>query len=148
MKKQLVALLLTCSAFSAMAAEPLTISQLASDKATSKAFKAMTQGQKLPAWVAKGGTTSPNQEVTLSGKKYLVLNSCKPHNCAAESIAVLYSPEAKTLSGLFSRQDEKAEHQRLTWLNISDDLSIDGKTVLFAAVTGSLENHPQSFNFN
>lgn len=147
MKKVLLSLFLTCSAFSALAAEPLTIEHLATDKATSKAFKDMTQGQKLPAWVVKGGTASPNQEVTIDGKKYLVLNSCKPHDCAAESIAVLYSPESKTLSGLFSQQDQKAVHQRLTWLNIGDALSIDGKTVLFAALTGSLENHPQSFNF-
>ncbi|MFM2591328.1 hypothetical protein AAFX19_00010 (plasmid) [Vibrio harveyi] len=34
-----------------------------------------------------------------------------------------------------------------TWLNVNDALSIDGKTVLFAALTGSLENHPDGFNF-
>ena len=33
------------------------------------------------------------------------------------------------------------------WLNVNDALSIDGKTVLFAALTGSLENHPDGFNF-
>ncbi|MCK3283115.1 C-lysozyme inhibitor, partial [Escherichia coli] len=26
-------------------------------------------------------------------------------------------------------------------------MAIDGKTVLFAALTGSLENHPDGFNF-
>ncbi|EOQ1650832.1 Ivy family C-type lysozyme inhibitor, partial [Escherichia coli] len=36
---------------------------------------------------------------------------------------------------------------KLTWLNVNDALSIDGKTVLFAALTGSLENHPDGFNF-
>ncbi|HFU4245985.1 TPA: hypothetical protein ACH5ZM_003785, partial [Escherichia coli] len=38
-------------------------------------------------------------------------------------------------------------YQKLTWLNVNDALSIDGKTVLFAALTGSLENHPDGFNF-
>lgn len=32
-------------------------------------------------------------------------------------------------------------------LNISDELSIDGKTILYAALTGSLDNHPDAFNF-
>jgi len=147
MKRTLIALALTCSALSAYAAEPLTISSLANDKATAKAFKTMVGSQKLPEWVTKGGTTSPNQDVVIDGHKYVVLNSCKPHDCAAHSIAVLYSPESRTLAGVLSETDEQSVHQKLTWLNISDSLSIDGKTVLFAALTGSLDNHPDSFNF-
>lgn len=148
MKKILIALVLSCSALSAQAAAPLTISSLATDKVTEDAFKMMVGSQALPQWITQGGTTSQNQDVVIGGKKYIVLNSCKPHNCAAESIAVLYSPESKALSGVFSTLDEQAVHQKLTWLNISDELSIDGKTVLFAALTGSLDNHPDSFNFN
>lgn len=147
MKRILIALALSCSALSAYAAEPLTVSTLATDKTTSAAFKTMVGDQTLPQWVAQGGTSSQNQDVVIDGKKYIVLNSCKPHDCAAESIAILYSPESKTLAGVFSQLDEQATHQKLTWLNISDDLSIDGKTVLFAALTGSLDNHPDSFNF-
>lgn len=147
MKRILIALVLSCSALSAYAAEPLTVSRLATDKATATAFKTMVGDQKLPQWVTQGGTTSQNQDVIIDGKKYIVLNSCKPHDCAAENIAVLYSPESNTLAGVFSQLDEQAVHQKLTWLNISDDLSIDGKTVLFAALTGSLDNHPDSFNF-
>ncbi len=147
MKRILIALTLSCSALSAYAAEPLTVSSLATDKATAEAFKTMVGSQKLPQWVTQGGTTSQNQDVVIDGKKYIVLNSCKPHDCAAENIAVLYSPESKTLAGVFSTQDEQSVHQKLTWLNISDDLSIDGKTVLFAALAGSLDNHPDSFNF-
>ncbi|WP_299999149.1 Ivy family C-type lysozyme inhibitor [uncultured Cedecea sp.] len=147
MKRIFIALALSCSALSVHAAEPLTISSLATDKATAAAFKTMVGSQDLPQWVTQGGTTSQNQDVVIDGKKYTVLNSCKPHDCAAESIAVLYSPESKTLAGVFSQLDEQAVVQKLTWLNISDDLSIDGKTVLFAALTGSLDNHPDSFNF-
>lgn len=147
MKRTLIALALACSALSTYAAEPLTISSLATDKATAGAFKTMVGSQKLPQWVTQGGTTSANQDVEIDGQKYIVLNSCKPHDCAAESIAVLYSPKSKTLAGVFSELDEQAVHQKLTWLNISDSLSIDGKTVLFAALTGSLDNHPDRFNF-
>lgn len=147
MKRILIALTLSCSALSAYTAEPLTVSSLATDKATAEAFKTMVGSQKLPQWITQGGTTSQNQDVVIDGKKYIVLNSCKPHDCAAENIAVLYSPASKTLAGVFSTLDEQSVHQKLTWLNISDDLSIDGKTVLFAALTGSLNNHPDSFNF-
>lgn len=147
MKRTLIALALSCSALSAYAAEPLTISSLATDKATAKAFKTMAGSQKLPAWVIQGGTTSPNQDVVIDGHKYVVLNSCKPHDCSSQSIAVLYSPESKTLAGVLSELDEHSVKQKLTWLNIGDNLSIDGKTVLFAALTGSLDNHPDSFNF-
>ncbi|HGF2559028.1 TPA: C-lysozyme inhibitor, partial [Escherichia coli] len=48
---------------------------------------------------------------------------------------------------LFSTIDEKTSQEKLTWLNVNDALSIYGKTVLFAALTGSLENHPDGFNF-
>lgn len=147
MKNTLISLVLACSTLSAYAAEPLTISSLATDKATVEAFNTMVGSQKLPQWVTQGGTTSENQNVEIDGEKYIVLNSCKPHDCAAESIAVLYSPKSKTLAGVFSELDEQAVQQKLTWLNISDNLSIDGKTILFAALTGSLDNHPNSFNF-
>ena len=147
MKRILIALALSCSYLAAHAAEPLTVSHLATDKATAESFNTMVGSQKLPQWVTQGGTTSPNQDVVIGGQKYIVLNSCKPHDCAAESIAVLYSAESKVLAGVLSEQDEQAVHQKLTWLNISDNLSIDGKTVLFAALTGSLDNHPDSFNF-
>lgn len=146
MKRKLIALVLSCSAFAAYATEPLTISRLAKDKATTEAFKTMVGSQQLPQWVTQGGTDSPNQDVVIDGHKYVVLNSCKPHDCAAESMAVLYSPESKTLAGVLSIVGEQTVHQTLTWLNINDNLSIDGKTVLFAALTGSLDNHPNSFN--
>lgn len=50
------------------------------------------------------------------------------------------------MSGVYSVVDENRP-ERLTWLNVSDALSIDGKTVLFAALSGSLDNHPDAFNY-
>lgn len=52
------------------------------------------------------------------------------------------------MMGVFSTVDEKTSREKLTWLNVSDELSIDGKTVLFAALSGSLQNHPDAFNYN
>ncbi|EEE0988519.1 hypothetical protein RC180_003487 [Salmonella enterica] len=60
---------------------------------------------------------------------------------------MLYGTSTKTIAGVYSSVDEKKGVERLHWLNIPDDLSIDGKIVLLAALTGSLDNHPNSFNF-
>lgn len=39
--------------------------------------------------------------------------------------------------------------ERLTWLGIGGGAeSIDGRTILYAALTGSLDNHPQAFNYD
>ena len=119
-------------ATSAMAQDDLTISSLAKGETTKAAFNQMVQGHKLPAWVMKGGTYTPAQTVTLGDETYQVMSACKPHDCGSQRIAVMWSEKS---------------NQKLTWLNVNDALSIDGKTVLFAALTGSLENHPDGFNF-
>lgn len=147
MKRALITLAFCCSALSAYAAEPLTISKLATDKVTADPFKTMIGDHSLPLWVSQGGTSSANQHVTIDGKSYTVLHSCKPHDCATESIAILYAPNSKKLAGVFSEVDTQTTQQKLTWFNVGDDLPIDGKTVLFAALSGSLDNHPDSFNF-
>ncbi|MEJ3975655.1 Ivy family c-type lysozyme inhibitor [Providencia rettgeri] len=85
--------------------------------------------------------------MTLSGNEYQIATACKPHNCPAEQIAIMYSKEKNVIAGVFSSNDEKNNTEDLLWFNITDDLSIDGKTVLFAALTGSLENHPDDFNY-
>lgn len=50
------------------------------------------------------------------------------------------------MSGVYSVVDEKPTREADP-LNVSDALSIDGKTVLFAALSGSLDNHPDAFNY-
>ena len=147
MRKKFITLLLSLSTISAYAQNDLTVSDLAKNTDTKAAFQKMIGKQKLPEWVMQNGTSSPTKYVEINGKKYWVLNSCKPHDCGSQSIAVLYSPGSKTLSGVFSTNNEREISQQLLWLNITDDLSIDGRTILFAALTGSLDNHPDSFNF-
>lgn len=149
MKKARITLFLSVLALSvsAFAQDDLTIKDLASDKNTQPAFEKMVGNQNLPAWVTQGGTDSQTKHVEIGGDKYLVLSACKPHDCASQSIAVLYSAEQKKLTGVLSTINEKNMDQELRWLNIPDELSIDGRTVLFAALTGSLDNHPDNFNF-
>ncbi|EBW7149063.1 Ivy family C-type lysozyme inhibitor [Citrobacter braakii] len=147
MKKTLIALFLAGLTTSAYAQDELTISKLAADQDTKAEFQKMAANQHLPKWVTQGGTDSQGQKVNIAGNQYLVLNSCKPHDCGSQRIAVLYATETKKIAGVLSSIDEKTGNEKLQWLNIPDDLSIDGKTVLFAALTGSLDNHPDSFNF-
>lgn len=130
----------------AWAQAELTVSDLARQPESKAAFSAMVKKQTLPEWVTKGGTASPAKQVSLNGTTWQVVSACKPHDCAAERIAVLWSPEKKSMAGLFSTVDEAKSSEQLNWLSISDELSIDGKTVLYAALSGSLENHPDAFN--
>lgn len=67
------------------------------------------------------------------------MSACKPHDCGSQRIAVMWSEKSNQMTGLFSTIDEKTSQEKLTWLNVNDALSIDGKTVLFAALTGSLK---------
>lgn len=147
MKKSLIALFMSFSTLSAYAQGDITIKDLATNPDTKAEFQKMTGKQDLPKWITQGGTDSPSKEVEINGGKYLVLHSCKPHDCASQSIAVLYAPESKKLAGVLSTSSEEEMSQKLRWLNIPDELSIDGKTALFAALTGSLDNHPGNFNF-
>ena len=145
--KKLIALTLSVFATSTFAQDELTISKLATGQDTKAEFQKMVASKHLPNWISQGGTDSQGQKVNIAGKQYVVLTSCKPHDCASQRIAVLYSMGMKKLAGVFSSIEEKTGSEKLQWLNIPDDLSIDGKTVLFAALTGSLDNHPDSFNF-
>lgn len=148
MFRKTVAVALLLTAGSAMAADrSLTISELAASQNTKAEFARMVEGHKLPSWVTKGATSSETKEVQLGDNHYLVLESCKPHDCGSERMAVLYSPKLKRMMGLYSSVDEQKASERLTWLNVGDEESIDGKTVLYAALSGSLENHPDAFNY-
>ena len=51
----------------------------------------MVKGRTLPAWIKSGGTGSPARTVKLGAEVYQVFSVCKPHDCAAERFAVLWS---------------------------------------------------------
>lgn len=147
MLKLIVTSLTLLSASAAFAQNDISVSKLATDSESSKAFHKMSKDHNLPDWIMKGGTSTPAIKVMLDSKTYQVVSACKPHDCAAEKIAILYSPDSKEMSGVFSTQSGEGNQQNLVWLNSESDISIDGKTVLFAALSGSLENHPDAFNY-
>ncbi|WP_232461559.1 Ivy family c-type lysozyme inhibitor [Tatumella citrea] len=141
------AVLLSATALPVVAQPLPGLSSLLQSQQGRIAFSQLIAGQHLPGWIKKGGVETPMQEVTLDGTTYQLYYSCKPHDCAADRFALIYSPADNSMSGLWSRVDEKNHKEQLRWLNISDKFSVDGKTVLYAAISGSLANHPHDFNY-
>ncbi|VWC11290.1 Inhibitor of vertebrate lysozyme [Burkholderia aenigmatica] len=128
-------------------AKTWTMSTIPGDRAASEAFAAMKKGHAVPAWVTRG-TESPGSTVVFGGHDVYVMTACKPHDCGSERIAVLYDPQKKVMYGVLSVAGPKEGAEKLTWLNIGGGSeSIDGRTILYAALTGSLENHPDAFNY-
>lgn len=80
--------------------------------------------------------------VILDGKKYVVMSGCKPHDCPAESIAVLYSPRYKEAHTMYSSCGGKAGHEMLTCLNVDEDRMVDERAILYAKIRDSLDHHP------
>ena len=117
-----------------------------SDKTIQSQFNKISLNQELPSWIKQGGTTSETKTVKITGKEYLVFNSCKPHDCAGEQIATIYSPQTKIMASVFSKTDEKNATQELKWMS-NNKISIEQKTILLSALTGGLANYPQKFNF-
>lgn len=133
----------------ATAQEAPTLADLGRDAALTKAFETMAQTSELPDWLRQGMVTSPTQNAGFDGKSWLVMSGCKPHDCASHGIAVIYSPESGAMHGVLSDTSEDGSEQALRWLNIGGGAeSIDGRTILFAALTGSLANHPDAFDYD
>ncbi|MEB7538546.1 Ivy family c-type lysozyme inhibitor [Pantoea anthophila] len=149
MKKVSLILGMTIFSLSALASSEgvISIASLAAQPSTKTAFKKLAGKMALPVWVTQGGVNSKNEKVVIKGKTYIVLNACKPHDCSSESMALLYNPDTKTMAGVLSSENEEDHTQTLRWLNIPDELEIDGKTVLYASLSGSLSNHPSLFNY-
>jgi hypothetical protein len=127
---------------------PGTFRDIATDPAAAAAFKTMAEGHRLPDWVHGKTVESPGHEVIFGGQKVYVMSACKQHDCGAEQIAVMYDPGKKVMYGVLLSADPNARAEKLTWMNIGGgNESIDGRTILYAALTGSLENHPDAFNY-
>ncbi|MFC3570988.1 Ivy family c-type lysozyme inhibitor [Paracoccus sp. TOH] len=124
-----------------------TLADLGQDQALTAAFEKMAAGHEVPAWIREGMVTTPSQKVSFGGKDYLAMTGCKQHDCAANQVAMLYAPDSDKAYGVLSVHDGKGA-ELLTWLNIGGDAeSIDGRTILYAALTGSLANHPEAFDY-
>lgn len=109
-------------------------------KETGKAYKSLIAKRNLPSWVQDGGTSTPANEITIRGSKYLALSGCMPHNCPAQAIAILYSPEKGDIHGVFSEYDFTEDRQKLTWMNLDPIDSDDMRNILFKRLHGDVSN--------
>jgi hypothetical protein len=101
-----------------------------------------------PDWLKENSVESPGEKVRMGGKDYSVFTACKAHDCPSEQIAILYGAADSAMYGVIRSADAVTSVEKLTWLNIGGgEESIDGKAILYAALTGSLSNHPDAFNF-
>lgn len=127
---------------------PATFREIASDSTAAAALEAMAKGHRLPDWIHGKTVESPGHEIMVGGQKVYVMSACMQHDCGSEQIAVMHDPTKKIMYGLLLVADQKTRSEKLTWLNIGPGNEwIDGRTILYAALTGSLENHPDAFNY-
>lgn len=100
---------------------------LMQEPAFSDAFAAMDGAQSLPEWVSKGGTAVPAKEVDVDGKSRLLVQACKPHDCPAEKIVLLYDKSGQTMQGVFVHDSAPSpdagisNQAQFTWLGKPDD---------------------------
>lgn len=140
MKKRLIITTLALLPFIVSAEGNSYLFDFVQGKETGGAYKSLIAKHNLPAWVKDGGTSTPANEVTIDGRKYLALSGCKPHNCPAESIAILYSLDRGDIHGVFSESDITSEKQKLTWLNLEPIGSDAMRNILFARLNGDVSD--------
>ncbi|GAB3625545.1 Inhibitor of vertebrate lysozyme [Pandoraea terrae] len=81
----------------------------------------------LPPWVRQGGTSTPSQKVAVAGRPWLLVQSCKPHDCPSEHVHILYEPRSQSIAALFVRDPSAAanappdaDRTELIWLGAPD----------------------------
>lgn len=136
MKKTILAVALLLP-LSAMAAKEQYLFDFASNKDTGKAYSALIKKENLPSWTKTGGTSTPGYEITVKGQKFTAFAGCKPHNCPAQNIAILYSPVNGEIHGLFSEYDEKTNQQKLKWMGVKPLEQNEIRGALFNVINGT-----------
>jgi len=75
-------------------------------------------------WVESIGTETPVTQITVENTEYAVLSSCKPHDCNAQGLVVLMTPNADTAVGaLVVNEGESflSDSSTITWLGQPDE---------------------------
>ena len=138
MKKKLIMAVLALLPLAAGALDNPYLSDFVQDKETGKAYRSLIARYQLPSWIKEGGTSTPASQVSIDGISYLALSGCMPHNCAAQAISILYSPDKGDISGVFSELDMTTGRQTLIWLDpeASDDTA--KRNILFSRLNGDV----------
>lgn len=93
----------------------------------SGAYGRIVTARRLPQWVREGGTSTPSQRIVVAGKPWLLVQSCKPHDCPSEHVHILYEPRSQAIAALFVKDPSAAANARpdadrteLIWLGAPD----------------------------
>lgn len=93
----------------------------------SGAYARIVAPRNVPAWVRQGGTSTPSQRVSVAGKPWLLVQSCKPHDCPSEYVHILYEPRSQAIAALFVRDPSavanagpRQDRTELIWLGAPD----------------------------
>ena len=138
MKRMSIAALVLSLPLIAKAADGPYLFDFVADHHTGKAYNALISRHKLPGWVKGGGTSTPADIITIKGERFYALSGCKPHNCPAEAISVLYSLDKGSIFGLFSEYDSTKDRQTLVWMNLDASNSDEMRNLLFSRLYGDL----------
>ena len=114
------------------------LSDFIQNRQTGQAYQKLIAGHAFPAWLKQGGTSTPANTFTLKGVTWQALYGCKPHNCPAQSIAILYSPEKGEIHGVYSDYDQTRDRQTLTWLNLDPTDDAGMRNILFNRLNGDV----------
>ncbi|NLI25803.1 MAG: C-lysozyme inhibitor [Acetobacter sp.] len=130
---------------SAFAADPETLSVWKKNHSWAVRFDTLFETVKKPVWL-NGATESEPVKVTLGGHPWTVLMACKRHDCGNHQVVVMFN-DVSMYGLLFETKDNSSE-EILNWLNLDGNQdSMDVKTILYAAISGSLFNHPKNFMY-
>lgn len=93
----------------ATAATPPTTAELTGKDGFRQAYQAMLT---FPSWVTTARATSvPVSNFSLDGKSYIMGHMCRPHNCAAEQLEVVFAKDHSAAWGLLSIKGETSLKQ-------------------------------------
>lgn len=77
------------------------------------AWKTMTAGERLPAWVnsftkTQNAVATPVKTIPVAGQPYTLGWICKPHDCGGNEVYALFSPDARQAWGLLISGDQRS----------------------------------------
>jgi hypothetical protein len=91
--RSLILLTLCCLLSNRAFAEEPYPWELMKDQQFSKAYHAILGGKAGEKWLSTlSGPSTPATKSSILGVEYLVLQSCKPHDCGEHNILIIYSP--------------------------------------------------------
>ncbi len=92
-----------------LAADLPVTAQFAAQPGFAPAYHAMST---LPPWISELKATSvPVEKTSIGGKPYLLGHLCKPHDCAAYQLEVLFTPDGHKAWGFLSVVTDGALYQ-------------------------------------